>query len=264
MAIIYLTMIFYKNKKVLNKSIKSSDKRYELFRTKLEKLTSDDDHVHNYTYSPDIRNSIDIWHIVNPNTTYFIFFCSGNYGNITYRYNLIKFWYQYASIVIFDYPNYGRSYGNLPIDEVTIKVWNYCMSIYKFNQKYSIIFGETLGCFGAVKLVLQMETKPNLLVLHLPIYDINKYVQSHFKKYNLYYPFYINKRYNLKKIINQLSGIETIVVYSSEDELNSEKEIKHLYNQISGDKKKLIRIKGKSNDLIINNDYLYSIIEHLQ
>ncbi len=102
-------------------------------------------------------NYLHAWWIPNPSSCRVVLFCHGNYGNISYNTERIRFHHaQGCSVLAFDYRGYGQSSGPLPSEQNTFADAQAALSYLTKNRKISpeniTVAGHSMG--GAVAIDL--------------------------------------------------------------------------------------------------------------
>lgn len=262
--IVFYILISLLRWKYIFHPIQYQEKKYQHFYNKLEKLSKDKSLVRNITINYNINIEIDVLYLVNPLSETVVFICPGNHGNMSYRYNLIEFWYTFSSVIIFDYPCFGKSIGIKnkieKIDIYTLTVWKYCESYLKISRENTIILGENIGCYCASVLTNYLNSNIKTLILHSPFININTFLKNKYNYINIYYPDVIfPDNYNLTNELKKINNINVYLVHSIEDEVIPFKEIETLNKNINKKNIILMPIKGKGNDYVITDNYLYTL-----
>lgn len=250
-----------------------NEKKYTHFYNKLEKITKDKKLIRNITVNYDNNIEIDLLYIINPLSSSTVFICPGNFGNMSYRYYLIDFWYTFSSVIIFDYPCFGKSnyikkYNKLNIeniDKYTLSIWNYCENYLLIKSENTIILGENIGCYCASKLVNHLNQNVKTLILHSPFININTYLKNRYDYIGIIYPsFMFTDEYNMTDELKIINKINVYLIHSDEDEIIPYSEIEKLYKLINKNNFILIPIKGKNNNLKITDKYLYTLEKYCE
>ena len=255
--------------------------KYNRFFEKIIKLTESRDHVSNVMIKTIDNILLDTIHIVNPNTTKYIIFFHGNAGNLSMRFDMIKFLYNYASIIIFDYRSFGRSTGDssslssFGLHKDADAVWKFVTENLGISANNVSLFGESLGCSVAVYLALKlsecMDNKfyPHSLILNAPFLSLSSMIMSTFNKFNLGFlgkiiSLFIGREYQSDewiKFINHKTRI--IIAHSPRDEIIPYKEGWNLYRSIAEihSNVKFINISGTHNNLGLTDNYIYTLAD---
>lgn len=255
--------------------------KYNRFYQKLLRLTESKNKIIDNMIKTDDNFDLHTLYIKNMESKYCILFFHGNAGNLSMRFDMIKFLYNYASVLIFDYRSYGKSSGNktdlnsnnLCKDAHT--VWNYMVNDLGLTPNYISFFGESLGCSIAINLAMQlsksMDNKiyPHSLVLNAPFYSMSSMIQNIFDKANIkpigkIISFFIGREYQSNqwiKLINHQTKI--IIAHSTRDEIIPYKEGIKLYETIVSTHPyiKFINISGTHNNLGLTDSYIYALAD---
>lgn len=261
-TILYFVIAIIKNEMII-KSTPYEKKRYDSFLKKLMKMTKDEKSIREVNYFVHQNICINIWYLINPLADKFVFIYPGNHGNVTYRFDLIRFWYINFSVIIFDYPGYGKSFS--PRAKITVpdQLLGYCLDIFKLDPKKSILLGENVGCYWLLKDLLNLQRKnlnPKAAIMHTPIFSEKKYLSDQFKSAGLIYPsFLFGNGFSTNEYLDKLNyKIPIYIAHSIDDDTIpiSDSEL------VVASKKniKLIKVKGKHNSLVVNHDYVYQLL----
>lgn len=159
--------------------------KYKSFMKKIELLTETADHVDNKFIKTKDNIYLDTLYLKNPDNDKCIIYLHGESGNITTRYNTIKFLYNYASVMVFDYRAYGRSEGSMirincnKIVDDSLCILEYVINNLGYKHTNITLYGESLGCcvaiYMAARLSIGKELKlyPKSIILNYPIYGRN-------------------------------------------------------------------------------------------
>ena len=275
---------FFKNTFIYVPQPASTD-RYQKFYQKIHQLTESPDHVtNNFIQSNPDNIVLDTLFLKNLDTDICIIYFHGNAGNISMRYDMIKFLYNFGSILIFDYRSFGKSNGSLiDITEHTMEtdaeaVWSYVKTNLKYDPNKISLFGESLGCSIALGLAtklsktLEKSQYPHSLILNSPFYSLKSIISVIFSKMHLGL---------LGQIISMLYGNEyrsdlyipyvnhmtkIIIAHSPRDEIIPHKEGFDLYKLISNTHPnvKFINILGTHNNLCLTDTYIYALSDIFQ
>lgn len=259
--IIFYILISILRWKYIFNPIEYNPTKYINFYDKIEKMTKNKNLIRNITINYDSHTEIDVLYLINPLSNTTVFICSGNYGNMSYRYHLINFWYSFSSVIIFDYPCFGKSIGkkhNIEfIDKYTKFVWNYCKIYLKINSEKTIILGENIGCYSAIKI---SDNNTKALILHSPINNINSYLKHKYNNIGINYPsFLFPNKYDLEIELKKINNIPVYLIHSKDDNIIPYSEIENLHKNINKNNISLIHIKGKNNEFMITDEYLYTL-----
>ena len=109
-----------------------------------------------------------------------ILFFHGNAGNISFRINYIKNFYELGfSLLFFDYPGFGLSEGN-PNEYSCVEggkiFYNYLVNKKNFEKKNIIFYGESIG--GAISSLLANELNIKYLIVQSTFTDIKLIIKN--------------------------------------------------------------------------------------
>lgn len=275
---VILSILFfcYLKHKLRYHGLRHCNRKYRRFYQKLYKLTDSVDHVTNTFVETSDKIFLDTVYIRNPNTHKSIIFFPGYAGNLAMRYEMIRFLYNYASVIIFDYRSYGRS-SNSPcsasaLEKDAYAIWKYVIDNLKISANQISFFGESLGCSIAINLAAHISSAmdpkyyPDSLILTSPFYSLSSMIVSHFKKLGLSYlgyfiSFYFHDVYrsdDMIRLINQ--KIRIVIAHSLQDEVIPYSESLRLYKLISDNPAaKFITLSGTHNRLGLTEDYIYTL-----
>lgn len=156
---------------------------------------------------------------------YVILFFHGNAGNISTRLSFLKKIYETGfSILIFDYPGFGKSDG-VPTESSCVSCaslfYQYLHETKKYSSKYIIFYGESIG--GCIAAHTALSHKIPNLILQSTFTEIKNVILNHvqiphFLVSSLGFQTlqYIKKRSKLNRMNTHL---KTLVIHSQEDEL---------------------------------------------
>jgi uncharacterized protein len=281
LIIAIILFAFYLKNAFLYHPIKSTDEKYQIFYHKLGNLIDSSNDLHHFNIHTDKGYQLDTVYVKNPNSDKYVMFLHGNSGNITMRYDMIKFLYNYASVVIFDYHAFGMSTGDqwslfrdgLYHDAKT--VWNFMIHKLEINPSAISLFGESLGCAIAIHLAAEISSQmdsiyyPHSLILNSPFYSLSSMIEMIFEKNNMvcmgglisylfgneyrsnYWIKYLNHR---TKIIVAHSPLDEIIPYRQGVDLYDS--IRRLNNTV-----KFINIAGTHNNFGLTDDYIYALAD---
>ena len=272
--VLYISKIYVK-RNLLYYPKSASDKKYLNFFKKIYSLTDNPENIINkYVISDGFK--IDMLYIVNPDTNKTVIYFHGNSGNISTRFEIIKFIYNYASVIIFDYRTFGRSSNSYTstcqtMENDCLAVWNYAIDELKINPNNITFMGESIGCYFALWITsyisLNYDEKyyPDALILNSPWYSLKEFVC---KKTNFIYPFnklitcfITDDEYSNAELIQLINHkTHVVIAHSPMDEIIPMSDALKLYEIISVSSKhplcEFIEICGSHNNLILNDDYI--------
>ncbi len=112
------------------------------------------------------------WWLPNPSSSQTLLFCHGNYGNISYNLERLKFYYDLGfSILAFDYRGYGQSISStapLPTEESVCAdaetAWNYLTNRRDIAPENITIMGHSMGGAVAIDLAARHPDAARLIV----------------------------------------------------------------------------------------------------
>lgn len=274
-------LLTYLKLHLLYHPIKQSSIKHEYFIKKLRELTDRDDNVITNKIKTSDGILLDTVFIKKSDSNNCIIYFHGNYGNISMRSDMIKFLYNFASVVIFDYRSFGYSSGdryllscdNLQIDAKTI--WNYTTTQLHFEPNNISLFGESLGCSIAVYLASYLSRTfnsnfyPRAVILNSPFYSFSSMIKHTLDNIglgfitsviNILIGFEYQSNVEIKKI-NYIT--KTIIAHSENDEVIPYSQAVDLYNCISQKNKNsiFIKINGTHDNPEITDRYMYLIAE---
>jgi acetyl esterase/lipase len=254
-----------------------TEDKYNTFYSKLLKLTRSENNVVNRLVLSGTEE-LDLWYIKNPYAKNTILFFHGNAGNVAIRYEMVAFLYSFASVVMFDYRSFGASTGSpykltgkTALQDCS-SVWDYCVLDLGINPDKIILMGESLGCSLALGLAVTLEDNPKAIILNSPFYSINQMILdmtsnlgiSHMGRLlNMITP---NEYESDKWILEIDSTIPIIIAHSRADEIIPYAHSLQLFQLIESDNPnaKFLTIGGTHNNLILTDEYVYSITQYMQ
>lgn len=278
LVVIIILIICFKNILLYNPT-KITKEKYQKFYNKLEKLTETKKYVANFMVKTDENKYLDTIYLKNPDSAKCIIFFHGNAGNITSRFNKIKFLYNYTSIVIFDYSSFGRSSTDSLSSRVlhrdALAVWNFTTKNLAYNPSQVSLFGESLGCSVAIHLTYNLSKQlnevnyPHSLILTSPFSSLSSMIQATSDKIQLRFlgqilSFFLGREYESDewiKFVNHKTKI--IISHSPMDEVIPFDESQKLYNLVKEVHPfcKFITINGTHNNQELNDTYYYALAD---
>lgn len=261
-TILYIVIAIIRSE-IIIRPMSYEKSRYDNFSKKMIQLARSTTSLREINWFPNAKTCINIWYLANPLANKFIFIFPGNHGNITYRFDLIRFWYINYSVIIFDYPGFGKSYASKAEIYVPEELFTYCLQVLNLQVKNAILMGENVGCFWVLKELIRLQEKniyPRAAILHTPVYSERKYLSDQFSQSGLIYPsFLFTNGFSVEQLLPLLNGKTPIFIAHSEDDktipITDSERMVQLGRGI-----KLIKVKGKCNSLIVNHEYIYSLL----
>lgn len=255
--------------------------KYERFYKRLLQLTESRNNIGNRVIKTMDGIQLDALYIKNPDTDKCIIFFHGNAGNLSMRFDMIKFLYNFASVIIFDYRSFGKSTGDsLHLSSYNLHkdaeaVWNYAIRELNIHANNLSLFGESLGCSVAIyltaKISKQMDSRyyPHSLILISPFYSLSSMIEIIFSKINIGFvgkllTLFIGREYQSNEWINFINHkTKTIIAHSPRDEIIPYKEGWNLYNQLVKINRntKFINITGTHNNLGLTDNFIYTLAD---
>ena len=280
LLVIFIIMLYIKNILLYHPTISNSFK-YDKFYCKLLNLAESNNHVNRHQIKTIDNILLDAVSIKNPSSDKYIIFFHGNSGNLSMRIDMIKFLYNYASVLIFDYRSFGKSSGdssNLSSRGLLIDadaVWNFALVELKINANCISFFGESLGCSVAValasKLSKEMNTDnyPHSLILNAPFYSLGSMIEYLFNKFNggilgKGISFILGGEYQTCEWIKYINHqTKIIIAHSPRDEVIPYQQGWQLYSTISDVHPyiKFININGTHNNMALTDQYIYALAD---
>lgn len=213
------------------------------------------------------------WYIKNNNKNNFkiknkvILFFHGNAGNISYRLNYIKKFYEIGfSLLFYDYPGFGLSDG-IPNEENCVKTgklfYDFLNEKKNFKHEDIIFYGESIG--GAISANLGNQLNIKYLILQSTFSDIKDVIQKlSINNYvsllvenigfeTLNYLINRNKKNYLRK------KMKTMIIHSNEDELINVKYILKMTDYCN----EFNLVDGTHSNINIDNDLIYKLLKFI-
>jgi hypothetical protein len=258
--------------------------KYDRFYQKLVQLTDSKDLITNSIVKTSDNILLDTVYIKNPNSDLCIIFFHGNAGNLAMRFDMIKFLYNFCSVLIFDYRSYGKSTGdsiklccyNLQKDAQAI--WNHTTQTLKIKPNNISLFGESLGCSIAISLASDLSKTmnhtnyPHSLILNSPFYSLASMIEIIFDKINIgfvgnFLTLFMGSEYKSNEWIQYMNhSTKILIAHSLRDEVIPYKEGLKLYESIANSHTnvKFINIMGTHNNLGLTDNYIYTLSDLYQ
>lgn len=274
-------IITYIKINILYHPLPAIKEKYERFYQKLFQLAESKNNITNIFIKTSDGELIDTIYIKNPDTKKCIIYFHGNAGNIAMRFDMIKFLYNFASVVIFDYRSYGRSSGNKNnlslklLQRDAIAVWNYCINNLNIEPNNISFFGESLGCSVAISIAEDLSKRmdsyyyPHSLICNSPFYSLESMIKYNLNKINVGFITKIlvlisGNEYRsdeMIKFINHRTKI--IIAHSPRDEVIPYNEGWRLYKSISQNhpNSQFINITGTHNNFGLTDQYIYALAD---
>ena len=179
-----------------------------------------------------------------------VLFCHGNAGNISHREDSLRFWRERGfSVLIFDYPGYGRSEGS-PSQAAVLassrRAWKWLREEQGLAPERILVFGRSLGGAVATRLVHELLARSEWvkgLVVESSFATLGGVAQSQYPwlpvKLLLRHPF--DNRERLKEI-----DVPSLVVHSPEDDIVDFRFGEEIYRLLPGPKE-FLEIEGPHN-----------------
>ena len=219
------------------------------------------------------QNNIHGWYIKNNNNNnpnikdYVILFFHGNAGNISFRLNYIKKYYEIGfSMLFYDYPGFGLSEGT-PNEENCVNTGKLFYNFLKNSKKYKhdniIFYGESIG--GAISANLADKLNIKHLILQSTFTDIkniihnlsiNNYLNLIINNIGFETLNYIKNRYK-KNVIKKI--MKTMIIHSNSDELIDIKYAKELSNFSN----EFYIADGTHSNIEIDNNLIYILLKFI-
>ena len=272
---------------LLYRPMSASDDKYIRFHQKLLQLidSSDSSDLLRNDFVKTIDDiSLDTVYIRNPHSDMCIIFFHGNAGNLSMRFDMVKFLYNFCSVIIFDYRSYGKSTGNsgdlscsnLQIDAEAI--WNYTINVLKYKSSQVSLFGESLGCSVAILLAANLSKTlnsayyPHSIILNSPFYSLASMVEITLDKIGIgiigsVLSCFVCYEYRSNEWIQYINHYTKIIMaHSTRDEVIPYTEGIKLFNSISKnrDNIRFINITGTHNNLGLTDEYMYALSDLYQ
>jgi acetyl esterase/lipase len=265
----------------LYKPKKANPKKYQKFYQKLKNMSGSDYYISNFTVQTMDNILLDTIYIKNPDTDRCIIYFQGRGGNITMRYNMIKFLYNYASVIIFDYRSYGKSTGNrftLSLKKLMIDaraIWNFALKNINIQPKQITLFGESLGCSIAIYLAAELCQKmdyqccPHSVILNSPFYNLGSLIEIYYDKIKMkiigkILSLLYGKEYLSNEMIKYIGpDVKIIIAHSTNDEIIPYSEGLRLYYEIykTHTNSKFISTSGTHKNMELTDNYIYQLAE---
>lgn len=281
--IIFFVLLVYMKSYILYHPTPVIIEKYERFYDKLLQLTESKNYITNVFVKTSDGILLDTLFIKNPDSNKCIIFFHGNAGNLSMRFDMIKFLYNYASVLIFDYRSFGKSTGNQSnlsshgLNRDAEAIWDFAVQKLEIKPGNLAFFGESLGCSIAICLAVTLSKKmnthnyPHSLILNSPFYSLSSMIEIMFEKINIgligkFFSTFMGREYNSNELIKFMNHQTNIIIaHSPRDEIIPYKEGLNLYNSISQShiNVKFITINGTHNNLGLTDNYIYALADLL-
>lgn len=268
-------------KTLLYKPMSASEDKYQRLYYRLLQLTGSRDQIKRVLVNTDDNMLLDTIYIENKDTNKCILFFHGNSGNLSMRFDMIKFLYNYASVIIFDYRAFGKSSGNsFDLNSINLykdadAIWSFATVNLRIKPNNLSLMGESLGCAIAIhlasKLSMKMDEKyyPHSLILNSPFYSLSSIIEILFSRINLGFvgkliATIMGNEYQSCKYIKFINHVTKIVIaHSPRDEVIPYSEGLNLYNTISHvhPYSVFVNILGTHNNLCLTDKYIYTLAD---
>lgn len=280
LLIVFIILLYIKNSLLYHPTI-SHPFKYDKFYHRLINLAESNHYVELHQITTVDNIVLDAVSIKNPDTDKYIIFFHGNSGNLCMRFDMIKFLYNYASVLIFDYRSFGRSTGDnsnlssraLMIDAQT--VWDFVLEHFNTSANKISLVGESLGCSVAIGLASNLSKTmdstnyPHSLVLNAPFYSLGSMIEHLFNKFNGGFigkvmAGVLGREYESGswiKYINHQTKI--IIAHSLRDEIVPYQEGWKLYTEVSDTHPRIqfVNINGTHNNTVLTDQYIYALAD---
>lgn len=273
-------ILFYVKNKFIHHPLPPDPGKYERFHQKISLLAGSKNNIFNFY----VRTRDDVWldtvFIRNPDTDRCIIFFHGNVGNLSSRFDLVKFLYNYASVVIFDYRSYGRSTGHILLSESSFRedaraIWDFTVCYLKFEPGNISFFGESFGCSVAIYLAAVLSStmdsrySPHSLICNAPLCSTRTIIESNFSRFRLglfgkIISLFFGSECRTKELVKYISyRTKIIIAHSPDDEIVPYTEGLELYSEATRFHKNsiFVNITGTHNNLGLTDQYIYLLAD---
>ena len=197
-----------------------------------------------------------------------ILFFHGNAGNISFRLNYIKKFYDIGfSLMFFDYPGFGLSQG-IPNEQNCVYAGELFYTFLKdkknFKHDHIIFYGESIG--GALVSNLANTLNAKHLILQSTFTDIKQIIKNLSVSSYLGYFIenigfetlnYLKHRYKLNLLKKKM---KSMIIHSDNDELINISFAQELANYSD----EFIVTEGTHSNINFNDDLIYKIIQFIE
>lgn len=281
LIIIIIIIFFYIKLTLLYHPYPVLQNKYEKFYQKLIKLTETKNHIYNFSIRTIDNVLLDTIYINNPDTKRCIIYFHGNTGNISMRFEVIKFLYNYCSVVAFDYRSFGKSSGNFynlssfTLRKDALAIWDFTTNKLGYSANNISLFGESLGCSIILDLVAELSKTfdytqfPHSLVLNSPFYSLSSMINLYLNKINLgflsrVFEFILGYEYKSNESIKYINHQTKIIfAHSLYDEVIPFDQGLNLFRSIEKYRKDIyfIILTGTHNNLKLTDTYIYLLAD---
>lgn len=279
--VVVLMLISYVKMMMLYHPVPAIPEKYDKFYQRLSQLAAMPKNVSNFFVQTEDGVYLDTIHITNPNTSKCILFFHGNAGNLSMRYDMIKFLYNYASVIIFDYRSFGKSSGshiflnNKGLQKDAEAIWNHTVNTLNVNPNDISLFGESLGCSVAINLAANLSKTfdqklyPHSLILNAPFSSLSSMIELTFQKVNIGFigkliSYIFGREYQSNELISFINHqTKIIIAHSPRDEIIPYIEGKKLYDFLAKTHQNIqfVNITGTHNNLGLTDQYIYILAD---
>lgn len=189
--------------------------------------------------------SLHGWFVPSPGATRVVLFCHGNAGNISHRLDSIRLFNELAlNVLIFDYRGYGLSDGH-PGEEGTYRdaeaAWSFLIERRGYAAGDIVLFGRSLG--AAIAAHLAQSVRPAALILESAFTSVPDVASRHY--WFLPVRWLSRFDYRTAEYVRRVH-VPTLVVHSSEDEINPFEQGREIFRQ-ANEPKAFLEIFGDHN-----------------
>ena len=279
--LISLVIMIYIKNMLLYHPNPAIDEKYSRFYKKIYHIAGSQKNISHILVETVDKISLDSIFIKNPTKSKCIIYFHGNSGNISMRFDMIKFLYNYASVIIFDYRSFGKSTGNnnglsaRALEKDADAIWQYVVDQLSYSPNKISLFGESLGCSIAINLAAKLSKTmnqtqyPHSLILNSPFYSLADMIENTFDKINIGFigkclATLIAVEYKSNEYIKYLNHqTKIIIAHSPRDEIIPYHQGLNLYNSICQYHKyaRFINLNGTHNNLGLTDRYIYTLAD---
>lgn len=194
-----------------------------------------------------------------------ILFFHGNAGNISFRLNYIKKFYELGfSLLFFDYPSFGLSEG-MANEESCIKCGEeflkFLINEKKFHKNNIILYGESIG--GSIATSVANIYNIKYLIIQSTFTDIKEIIKTVTSLSALFGGIgyetleNIKKRYKINKLNKKM---KTLVIHSNDDELI---DIAH-GEKLSKYSDSYYICSGSHSNVVMDDDFIFNLLSFIK